>query len=135
VNVTKAEREELRARAGKPGQAVTEIVKNVRKTPTLSETALLASGIRNWKRLMPHKRPDECIYTGSAGDTELTVTSLATPTPRYVVYLSNADQPGYLTFVTPKDSKEAEIPERMTNTAVLHLLRERLPQWLENKLR
>jgi hypothetical protein len=123
MNLTKTEREGVRANSAGPGQVAMRVVKTPWKHPTLMETGELASEVKRWKRI---SRPKEHIYSGSTKDgLSIAVTVLTTSPPKYVTFLSHESQPGFRTFTTQTDHPEAEIPEKIINTAVINILRNR----------
>jgi hypothetical protein len=124
VNLTKAEDRDPTNRFAKPIPVAMLVLPNVPlKSLTLRRTGEIASEIPKWKRI---SRPKEHIYSGSTEKgTEIAVTVLTTSPPKYVIFASQEGQPGYQTFVTDTTSPQAEIPERIINTAVINILRDR----------
>jgi hypothetical protein len=89
-------------------------------------TSELASEVLSWKRI---SRPKEHIYLGSTdGGTSIAVTVLTTVPPKYVTFVSHVSQPGFRSYATSVEHREAEIPERIINTAVIKILRDRTPE-------
>ena len=122
MNLTKIERELVRSSSGPPELAVIQVVKAPWKPPTLIETSILAQEVKKWKRI---SRPKEHVYCGSTEDgTSIAVTVLTTSPPKYVTFLSNKSQPGFKGIAIQTNHAEAEIAERIINTAVIKILRD-----------
>ena len=129
MNLSRGEREDAIRKGAKPLPASIRIVEAVWKPPTLMGTSLLAADVKSWKRI---SKPNDHIYLGSTDDgVSIAVSILTAPSPKYITYVSHESQPGLQTFITPTDSSEAEMPERIINIAVLKILRGLTPKEAE----